>query len=1360
MRRFTLFLLATLGLLGCAVEASLAATWYRELPVPEPVAEVPIDLEAAADGWTLGPDLAVVEDEILGGKVIENSGKATSFLRTQKPVSGPCEIEARVRIPETQRRGRSATLCAGVLGSSTRPDVDYSLAAVSSPAGGRFHLQLVPRMGAKARQSYEASQPASGRGKIPWPRSLTVADRYREISPVWDRDFRLEIEAAMAALPLVEETWFTLRIVHRPEVIQLYKDGMLVAERRVPGKIEGDVELLLGSGVRVASLVIRRARDSGSSYHPVRLEGTCNARAVDVSGPAGIRGGSLPQGGATVEVEGVPFVFAQRTGGTDHVDVGTSLFHYRHYDGAVNARTTWPSPGSLDPARILLRVPNRPYRRLWIVAAADGEALSVPVVTARFYRPKAGFCSDAPAEVPELTARSGPQHARRLAVSRAHGKPGSLWLVPIDLDMVTIGSRFREQTALALELTKQVLDHRAYPDPAYYGSFQGGLPSGVRIFALTLEEGPARLIATGNRTGNVYVHPEEPVWQITLDSTRPQKLAARVRLTVTDPFGKEQRLNARGSIAAGKSGEFRIPIGTSVYGLHKVRTEATVAGETLVEEGTFVALPPDTRRADAWSSRWGLWWWRGGHMTNPDQEEDLYLLRAAGTRIANAKDPALRRAWGMAPNPRFVVRSPAPWSYEDPHDPQEYRKFSEEIGQKVAGRLEESPDTQYFTLFAENSISRDMTYGILPRYIGEPEYKMDEQEQARFQASTLTAKAATEGIRKYCPKAKVCFGWCEATFSVPFMRAGYPKEYMDAVGVDLPMFERMPETPIRSVAPNRMWILKQERERLGYGDVPIIHTESYFPSSHRLALGPRTSADHYVRSAVLSLALGTSRLLYCYTLHDCADYWGTSHYGCIGIVGPRPEHNPKPAFPAYATMTRLLDLVEFDGYVPTGSLSAYCVRFLSGRQPIYCLWTLRGGRDAALQLARKGTPARVDENGNRTELELGEDLSATVTLTPTPIWVVSDAPLETIELGPPAYTERPGEHTVLLDPLDRAWTYSPEPYERYAENHWDLPRFPGPNESAIVESEARGSKVWQVALAEPEKERKLAAFYGVFTPPKPIAIPGKARALGVWANGRSNWGRIIYEIRDAKGETWQSVGSKDSWNCDDTHGWSFFNFDGWRYVEFPLPGHAPGDHFREKDTVWWNNDAEGIVDLPVKLTRVILEWRTHHVYVDQCLPIEDRSVQLDELVAVYEDAESMTDAPVKLQAAAAKLLKVRPTRGAALPNPIAQLQQDGVGAAPQVAKVAPPAERYDGTRVQVTLKPVPGAQKYRIYVSAYPDGRGAVKMAESAEPKVLVRRLRPDYPLYLVATYINQDRKESKPSAARRILLKDDFPMK
>jgi hypothetical protein len=1360
MQRLAALCLAAFCISPATHAGLFGGRWWKELPTADVVAELPMSLERAKPKWEVGPGLKVVGDDLLGFPVLEHSGAAVGFLRTNAPVEGPCDIVALVRITEEKASHHGATLACGVRGPSAAPESDYALEAASVPATGRFCLHLTPRMGTDANRAYQTPRPPiEDPVRAQWPHTVTISDRYKDISPVWDEAFRLEIEAAMAKVPPVHRTWFELRIEVRPDAVRLCKDGLLVAERRPPGRIAGDVGLWLRGNVRVASLIIRRPTVTPEGFCPVLIHDARNAEAIGTRGKM-IDGASMPPTAGAFSVGGVPLEFPSRkAGGFDHIDVGESLFHHRNQSGYYDANTTWPEPGLIDTMRIRLSVPNRPWRRLWLVAASDGEPNTVPIVTARFYRPRAGFAVDAVGEVPLLTARSGPKGTRRLPVTLADGKSGSLWLVPIELDSVTIASRFREEHALSMELTKQVHDYRMYPDPAVYDRFQGGVPSGVRIFAMTLEEAPIKLLASSNRTGNAFVSPEEPIWQVRLANLRQREMPVAIRLTITDPYGKETLLQSRGSLGSQMSGQFDFPTRPRVFGLHRVRTEAEAEGETFSQEGTFVQLPPDTRKATGANSRWGLWWWRGGHLTNPNEEEDLYLLRAAGTRVAATKDIHTRRQWGMIPNPHHVVGGPAPWAYKDPYDPKEYEEFADKVGLDVAARLKEAPDIPYFCIFAENAISTPLTYGILPRFVGEGDYVLNDQEKARIRASILTAKAATEGIRKHAPKAKVSFGWCEPIFSVPFMWEKYPKEYMDAIGVDTPQFERMPEMPIRSVAPNRMWMLQEEMKRCGYTGIPIIHTESYFPSSHPLALGHRTAADYYVRTAVLSLALGTSRFLFCFTLHDCADYWGSVHYGCIGITGPRPEFNPKPAFPALATMTRLLDIFDYDGYVPTGSQSAYCVRFKSGNKFIYCLWTTRAYRPGKLRLPKAGNVALVDENGNElllTKLGGGE---IPCVLSPTPQWVVAENRDLAVELEEPLRVEEPIEHAVTLDPLGMPWSYDPNPYDRYAKNHWDLPRFPGPMKSESVTSEQRKSKVWQITLGDPPKERPLAAWYGVFTPPKPIEIPGKARALGIFANGHSNWGRIIYEIEDAKGEIWQSIGAKDEWNCDDVHSWSYFNFDGRRYIEFPLPNHQPGDNYREKDTVWWNYSAEGIVDLPVKLTRIIIEMRTHNVYVTDLVPVADRSVQLDNLMAVYDSAEAMTDVPVRLQRAAGEL-KFALAAGSALANPLADLKGSRVGASPEFVKVAPPDQYYDGTRVVVTLKPVAGAKEYRIYVAAYESGAGAKVMAKSDKPELLVGGLRPQFPLFLFAACLDEKGKESKPSAPKRILLKDDFPMK
>ena len=79
-------------------------------------------------------------------------------------------------------------------------------------------------------------------------------------------------------------------------------------------------------------------------------------------------------------------------------------------------------------------------------------------------------------------------------------------------------------------------------------------------------------------------------------------------------------------------------------------------------------------------------------------------------------------------------------------------------------------------------------------------------------------------------------------------------------------------------------------------------------------------------------------------------------------------------------------------------------------------------------------------------------------------------------------------------------------------------------------------------------------FYTTLMPARPVVIPGKASHLGLWVKAASDWGRVVYCLRDAKGERWLSVGKKGEWNVDDVHSWSAFNFDGWRYLTFELPG--------------------------------------------------------------------------------------------------------------------------------------------------------------------------------------------------------------
>ena len=101
--------------------------------------------------------------------------------------------------------------------------------------------------------------------------------------------------------------------------------------------------------------------------------------------------------------------------------------------------------------------------------------------------------------------------------------------------------------------------------------------------------------------------------------------------------------------------------------------------------------------------------------------------------------------------------------------------------------------------------------------------------------------------------------------------------------------------------------------------------------------------------------------------------------------------------------------------------------------------------------------------------------------------------------------------------------------ERSISSGWE-----NPGNQPQRKSASQRKPISQPPLAKQEKERKVMPFYTTLVPPTPIVIPGKASHLGLWVKAASDWGRVVYSLRDAKGERWISIGKKDEWNVDDT----------------------------------------------------------------------------------------------------------------------------------------------------------------------------------------------------------------------------------
>ncbi len=367
-----------------------------------------------------------------------------------------------------------------------------------------------------------------------------------------------------------------------------------------------------------------------------------------------------------------------------------------------------------------------------------------------------------------------------------------------------------------------------------------------------------------------------------------------------------------------------------------------------------------------------------------------------------------------------------------------------------------------------------------------------------------------------------------------------------------------------------------------------------------------------------------------------------------------------------------------------------------------------------------------------------------------------------IMLGEPNHSDsKPARDAVKLGNLgDGSWKISTDRDEDYENVHLEfIKKFPGKmNVKSVPASNEQGGKALAVHLEQQEKERKTMPFYTTLVPSKPVVIPGKASHLGFWVHAASDWGRVVYCLRDANGERWLSVGKKGEWNVDDVHNWSAFNYDGWRYLTFEVPANSPYDRYREAGTSFWGNyQGDMLVDLPLTLEKIIVERRTHVIHATEQRSAAPDDVLLGSFYAEYENPADKTDEAVRLS----QLQMPVPNTAPDLANPIRNLDETGATAGPEVTKINPPEREYDGRRCHVHFAAVDGAKTYDVWVATYPDGRGAILLGKDwTAPGQLLTGLSSNVDLHLFVVAKDAEGKMSKPGKPFKANLKDMFPMK
>lgn len=1280
-----------------------------------------------------------------------------------------------------------------------RVRIEFRFPDPTSKSGLTFAAGLADPANLKDRGKFVTITP--GVGGVSWaifdPRSTTRATDVRgvyrpqflvERSLAWPESLRANVEADMLASKPIEERRLLLEVTLRPQGYEVSLDGIPLADVAHESlDPRGFARLLLSPKVEIFRVETQEVLPADDSwlYRPIDLTSILNAAKLNGSTITrdSLAAHAKDDAKREIQVGGIPFHLPSvGPAGQDHVDVGTSWFRQGNLDGRFSGRgndpltARWPGALIKDPARLTLRLPYQRYTALHLLAASDGDADEVPVVTAQFYRSQSGFPKNFAARVPAFTATSSGGYA--IDVATSDGKPGRLYLVTIPIDAGAL-AEFADLDYLEVELTKEVRLYRASPDPMYYSLHAAGLPSSVHIYALTAERPAVDVEIEAGAYAHIWTAPETPTYKIKLRNRLPESRDVEVRLRV-NPLGQKPSSSIEETVSLPRSGvvtrTYRHK--PSRYGFHDVEVTVIDAEQRQTEHRSLAYLHEDTRERGNWDfghgPLFGFWNWGGGHVT-PAADKQLLAMAKAGIETTPGSFEEYVARHGEETRKVMEAHKIFTLKFAGAGDHYVTAKFAADL--KAVG-LEKARETfiktlterrstpgpnsrpMFLSFYAEPSIG-PVTHGIFPKFIGEAETPFSDYERERYEMFLNGFVEGARIVREKFPEAKNLLPHGDPAFVVHFLQNNREDvaSLIDGVCVDIPCFERLPEQQFHQVSLHRLYMARQELREAGIKKPLLPMYEGPCVPSGPGALTDQEQADITIRNSLMLLVYGVDIQNGGFPAFDTASYWGEQHYG-FGVLNRMSLETPKIAYTALATLTRHLNRKNFEKWLPTGSHSTYALQFKHYKtgETTHVLWTLRGTRPVSLQVPDGAQVVVYDQNDN--PLETRKDGNRiTFSVGQSPCYVEGLAADAVMTLGEPSHNDaQPAEHSQKLANFgDGSWKIAMQQEPGYEESHTPyIFRYPS-KMTAQPESDSRGPAL-AIHFPDPEKDRVFVPYYSVLTPPQPIAIPGKASHLGLWVKGSSDWGRVVYFVRDAQGEQWINVGTRGAWNCDDLHSWMSFNFDGWRYLRMELPSNGAHDRFREGGSAWWGpySSGDGNIDLPLKLEKVVVERRTHVMYVDGPEPADRSDVLLGDLFAEYETAADSTPEAVRI---AAVRMSVPEVNG--LGNPIAELSATGAGAPLTIERITLPPQEADGTQCYVHFPKADGATQYDVWASPYADGRGALQLGKAwKEPGGLIRGLRPNRDFYLYVTYTTSDGKTSKPSAPLKINLVDFFGMK
>lgn len=1013
----------------------------------------------------------------------------------------------------------------------------------------------------------------------------------------------------------LKDRWLQVRIDAEKHRVAFYLEGMLVRQFDRPAGTKGPVAMQMSDGQMLRNLQITPLA-ADPKFVPVDLGLLANDRFAQ------------PIGKDRVELDAVPFELAGKAG--EHVNLRPAGWIEAKTDPADYYENYEAGPPIVHhPKMPFLRVPLENYVAAHLLAVADDDPATTPNLTlhaGRYGYADQVYFQSYLGKVPRKNEVSMVPANQQIATPA-----GTLYHVSVPMTDCIAQDL---QRFLEIELTKEIRLARRLPDPCRFRSRPLGLPSGVRLVAMTLERAPLQMRVGSKEHAHAFVEPLKPTFQVRLTNITEQNHNYTLNLATRHHDGTPGQTDRAGTVGPMQTVEVEVPILAAKRGYHElVVTLRDGAGKVqLQRETSFALLPPDTRKHRA-SSPIGTWDFCGGHFTvdDPDIVGPLYVKLGLRWGMGGFKADK-RLQYGVLPGVEPNIFQGGAKSWED--------------------QLKATPDQPPIALlFHETSVSGKHLTRLPEFFTDLPPYKMDATELKTFQGMYDNALKTAKEMRAKYPKVHLRLGNGALPTKEVMYQAKFPTEMFDSAGNEAPGFGRSPEAqPPDCVTHNAsIWMDRQMLDAYGYKDKPVTQCyEMCYPATNPGNLSLQNQADYLVRHGLHFLAWNMPEFKLG-QICDMGNGYYYSNWGAIGFCRRKPEINVKPSFVSVATMTLVLDGARFARVLPLGSQTLYGMEFTrpDGSQA-NALWTLRGKRTIKLTLDQPGPWTVIDDQGAETALQpMGGVVE--LTLTPSPRYLVGKGKIAKAEAGLSQYEEKPPARSTILEPLANLdqWTLETErdPELEYydfmcARRKGDIAFTPAANFEGK-------EKVIQVAPRPIKHGKETMPMYAVLSHKKGIPVPGTPTEIGLWVNGNSGWGRPIFELVDASGQRWISLGAQqqdiprkwledmvppaqlsrwskpgiNDWNTGDVFGISRINFDGWRYVSFPMPGNYPGENFPWPANSQWRWDKDGVMRYPVTFKRLVIELPEKVLQVKTYAPPVRPEIYLKDLTAGQDDRQ-------------------------------------------------------------------------------------------------------------------------------------------